>query len=144
MTEEADATGPEETGVYDDAPHVDGMLWALIDDVNNSENGAVSLTVSVKGAIISGVAIGRDAWMAKVIAKHADHPSAAQLASHINKFTVAAVTADHADFEEWFLHMEDAKYIAGVGRVPASGGLFMRIRIPEVDSWSLSYFGDDD
>jgi hypothetical protein len=153
MTDETPAMDAEDQSadeagagsIYDVAPPADGMLDTLAGALNDSESGSVSLTMSVNGAIISGMMIGRDAWMAKQVELTADTPLAETVAMLSKMSTIASMTEAFPDFDEWYVHLEDARYLLGGrgGSLPTSGGMLVRVRMSEIDSWTFGVFRSD-
>lgn len=124
-----------------DPPAADGLLLDLIHVLNGNPDGILGITVTVGGSIISGIAIGRDAW---IDAQRARRGPDDGLDGLWNDYTTASAERTNPEFIDYFLHLKDATHVGRPGSVPANGGVLMRVRASEVSSWSLIFIGESE
>ena len=144
MEEKKDDLAPADTRDPLEPPVVDGLLELLSGHVNDTE-GEIGITVSARGAVISGRMVGRDEWL-EAMKTHFGEEKDAPLSKFWGHFTRDQLpTVDDGKTPvDWHLHLVGARYISGAHAVPSSlKGLKMRVRLTEVDSWSLTMIGGD-
>ncbi len=125
----------------------DAMLYelAISAQMSNAEgrDAALAVIVSVKGTLISGMLRGRNDWFKRLREFLATQP---QDMSELGDQWTTDYTFDPTDEarldSESFVHLTDARYVLGGGFAPSleSAGVFARVRLADVDAWSLGSF----
>lgn len=125
-------------------PVCDGLLEALNHMTNESGPGArLGITMTTNGAILTGIMVPRDEWLEQMKTHFGedDNSQVSQLWQHFTRDHVER--APDGDPMDWFVHLIEARYITGSHRLPGEGGMRIRVRLTEIDSWALTTFGTD-
>lgn len=126
------------------SPEPDDLLKALVAIVGESTRGGAeqgtefTITLSVAGATIAGLLVGRDVWIKRMLAEYGDrNPLAIAIEQ---KWAEENDEADEDGMEYKYLHLVDAKIYTGGEGIPSKGGIYWRGRIASIDGWSFGSF----
>jgi hypothetical protein len=102
---------------------------------------SMSITLGVRGAIVTGMLIGRDKWLEELSAALSAAGEVGQgLGDGLREGFREADLQQPADQEVFygFLHLKDAQYVLGGSSfAPTTAGFLWRGRISEISAWSL-------
>lgn len=118
----------------------DWVLQHLINVICRNDT-PFGLTVTVGGALVSGIVISPGAWIEAIA--NVDGGRGSDLASHLESFATEKIgdedELDDDDVE--YLHMREARYLGANGWLPAADGCIWRARINQITSWSVGVMG---
>jgi hypothetical protein len=134
----------------DDSPSaLDEVLRLLVQEINSSAALEVGVTLSVRGLLISGVAVGWRAYykgMSAYLRSAARGSDAEKVAGHIASIFDGLVqqqdTAEESnpilkDSPPSFIHLRDARVLLGSESVPRQQGMWWRSRLSEIDGFTV-------
>jgi hypothetical protein len=125
-------------------PVCDGLLEALNHMTNEGGPQArLGITMTTNGAILTGIMVPRDVWLEQMKTHFGqdDTSPITELWQHFTRDQVPK--APDGGPMDWFIHLIEARYISGHQRLPSEGGMRMRVRLTEIDSWALTTFGTE-
>lgn len=132
-----DETGNADTP-YARAPEFDGLLHVFAS--TQSADDGITVTVSANGTLITGTVVSRDKWLARQ-AELIDPHGETGVAGSLSRWGVDALTADYPDFVEYYLHLDNARYLSGGQLVPTADTVLARVRLSEVGAWNFGQLG---
>lgn len=125
----------------------DWFLEGIIENVIN-HGVDIGITLSVNGAIVSGILISGKKYfeeLSEMMAKHSQNPGdiMGALAEGWKSYTVIYEKPEDAP-EDWtppraaYIHLRDARYFApGQAPIPTNMGVLWRGKLSEVDGFSI-------
>lgn len=127
--------------------HADGMLEKFVRQVD-ANRAEISLSVSVRGTVITGRLIGVSDWARELRAVHTGTPLAREFMEGFTGALIEAGDQIRADLKEIEqhgepvpppenLHMRNARIVGSDGRMTPAGGMLWRCRLASVDAWTL-------
>lgn len=108
-----------------------------------AQRGAeVGVTLNVRGAVVTGVLIGRSAWLQEQVAMLSSAGSGAEVMGQSLNSLFTSLYGDGQDGDDIryaFIHLKEARYVFGEGFAPSveNSGFLWRGRISEVSAWSI-------
>jgi hypothetical protein len=152
MPDEQQREAPKPDRQY---PRVDWLLVELVELANRAERGRFGLTVMLGGATITGTLIGSREYYTlygevlastisdaaakeRVRKKWVDYGELARQ-NLLKEMEAAETKGEFAHIS--FLHMKDSRVVNGGQFVPAEGGMLLRIRLTEVQSFAPQPLG---
>lgn len=126
----------------------DGLLEIFVSLANKVEGFQISVTISVKGSLVSGLIIGHEEYKKLLIQsfRHSSGPFniGEVLADQLEKGFSQKVSSsddegDDEDSEINFIHLRNAQIIAPSGEmIPNGEGFLWRGRIDSIDGFTFS------
>jgi hypothetical protein len=117
----------------------DEMLSALAHLAQTMTGTEIGLTVTVPGSVVTGLLVGRNAWMELLIEQGNQAGGTAQgfLTAFAENFKLPVADEDEAEelISYGYLHFKDAAIQLGTGL--SQTGMLWRVRIDQVGAWSF-------
>ncbi|MFG3422898.1 hypothetical protein ACGFZ2_29280, partial [Micromonospora sp. NPDC048063] len=109
----------------------------------------LGITLTVRGVVVTGTLIGRDEWaegMAELLKSAGENGEllGSRILDVFRKLDLNR-TRDENSEPYSYIHLKDARYVAGHGLLPSPGSrvpVYWRGRLSEVSGWSLGTLGE--
>jgi hypothetical protein len=128
----------------DETPESDGRgfyydwhLSALSEYAQAHPGFSMSVTLDVRGVVITGDLVGRNTWFDELASRYAG--DAGPLTDEMAK---SGKWDDSMDEDEFFVHLKDAYRESSLGLRPQGhegNGLMWRGKLDAIDGWSLGF-----
>lgn len=129
---------PDEYWEERDRAQPDQLLAVIVETANDGD-ATFGITLTVRGAHISGIVTDRHAWLDAIQERFGD---AVNWTEGFRKMwrdheeRTAHLTESMTPPFERFIHLVNARFLSGERIMPENGG-FWRGRLSEIDGWAL-------
>lgn len=131
---------PETETVKIDLPlptETDWFLAKLVNTVNKNTDIGISITLNVRGQIVTGFLIGGATYFEEFSTQFADAYGTEEVRESIAEYKDLYTNSDEDSPPPQYIHLRDAQTLEGKNLLPQGGGTLWRGRLSEVSGFSL-------
>lgn len=123
----------------------DFLLRLFVQVAQESAGYEIGITLTVRGVVMTGVLVGRDVWAEELAVLTGAGSVPQTTGSVVGEIVQRAVQvpkqASDGEGRYGYIHLRDARIMAGPASLPTTGGMLWRGRLSEVSGWSIGTLG---
>ncbi len=123
-------------------PPTHDFILEMLVSLAHKHDMEVGVTLNVPGAVLSGLLVSREKWLAALADSQESGTTAHAMIDGL-RHGLGAIKALPDDDSYSFIHLEGTRLVDGAGIAPTASeaGYFWRGRPSEVAGWSFGVFG---